>query len=174
LRRQQHWGSVSAVAERWFLKIDGIDGESTVDGHAGEIDVLSWSWGVTYPGGGPGAGSGAGAGKPEFNDFNFVARISKASPLLFLSCATGTHHKFAALTGARAGEKIKGSEFLKYKLTDVQVTGVQHAGGEAESPTEQFSLNYTKFEISFSPMKVDGSLGAAVTAKFDLKQSKKI
>jgi type VI secretion system secreted protein Hcp len=162
------------VPERWFLKIDGIDGESMADGHVGEIDVLSWSWGVTNPGGGPGAGAGAAGGKPAFQDFNFVARITKASPKLFLSAATGTHHKFAALSGARAGDKIKGAEFLKYKLTDVQVTSVQHAGSEAEPPIEQFSLNYSKFEISFSPQKADGSLGAAVKAGFDLKQSKKV
>ena len=162
------------MPERWFLKIDGIDGESTADDHPGEIDVLSWSWGVTNPGGGPGVGAGAAGGKPIFQDFNFVARITKASPKLFLSCATGTHHKFAALTGARAGDKTKGAEFLKYKLTDVQVTNVQHAGSEAEPPVEQFSLNYSKFEISFSPQKADGSLGAAVKAGFDLKQSKKV
>ena len=32
-------------------------------------------------------------GKPSFQDFHFVASISKASPTLFLSCATGVHHK---------------------------------------------------------------------------------
>lgn len=29
----------------YFLKIDGIDGESTDNKHKNEIDVLSWSWG---------------------------------------------------------------------------------------------------------------------------------
>jgi type VI secretion system secreted protein Hcp len=31
----------------YFLKIDGIPGESTDSKHKDEIDVLSWSWGET-------------------------------------------------------------------------------------------------------------------------------
>ena len=41
-----------AVAESWFLKIDGVQGESTDISHKDEIDVLSWSWGVAHPSGG--------------------------------------------------------------------------------------------------------------------------
>src|SRR6187549_606669 len=74
------------VSERWFLKIDGIVGDSIDANHKGEIDVLSWSWGVTHAGGGAGpGGGGGGAGKASFQDFHFVSRISKASPALFLS-----------------------------------------------------------------------------------------
>jgi type VI secretion system secreted protein Hcp len=160
------------VAQDWFLKIDGIDGESQVDGHKGEIEVESWSWGVVHEGA-PGPGGGGASGKPTFHDFHFVANISKASPKLFLSCATGVHHKDALLTGRRAGAKT--SEFLKYKLTDVQVSGVQHGGGSGQDmATEQFSLRYGRFDISYTAQKADGSAGAPVTAGYDLKTSKKV
>src|SRR5262245_44836400 len=113
--------TLTPVAQDWFLKIDGIDGESQDSAHKGEIEVLSWSWGVVHEGApGPGGGGGGASGKPSFQDFHFVAHISKASPKLFLSCATGVHHKDALLTGRRAGAKA--SEFLKYKLADVQVS----------------------------------------------------
>ena len=46
------------MAEQWFLKIDGIEGESTNDLHKGEIDVESWSWGVQS--GSPASGAGLG------------------------------------------------------------------------------------------------------------------
>ena len=46
----------------YFLKIDGIDGESTDNKHKNEIDVLSWSWGETQSGTMAGGGGG-GAGK---------------------------------------------------------------------------------------------------------------
>jgi type VI secretion system secreted protein Hcp len=159
------------VAENWFLKIDGIDGESTTVGHKGEIDVLAWSWGVTQTGA---PGPGGGSGRADFQDFQFVARISKASPKLFLACATGTHHKFAALTGVRTAGKGKADEFLKYKVSDVQVTSVQHSDTETGVPTEQFSLNYAKFEVSFSPITATGKLDPPVVAGFDLQQNKKI
>jgi type VI secretion system secreted protein Hcp len=142
-----------------------------VDAHKGEIDVLSWSWGVATQGS-PGLGGGGGAGKPSFQDFHFVAKISKASPKLFLSCATGMHHKAATLSGRRAGSQ-KGGEFLKYTLTDVQVASVQHSDGGGDLPVDEFSLRYSRFEISFTPQKEDGSAGPAVTAGYDLKLGKK-
>jgi type VI secretion system secreted protein Hcp len=131
------------VAEQWFLKIDGIDGESTNVAHKDEIDVESWSWGVVRSDA-PAPGAGVGSGKPAFQDMHFVARISKASPNLFLACATGSHHKVATLSGARTAGKTV--DYLKYKLSDVQVTSVQHSDSEAGAPMEQFSLQYRKFE----------------------------
>ena len=48
------------AAVDYFLKIAGIDGESTADGHKGEIDLESWSWGESNPG----AGSAGAASVP--------------------------------------------------------------------------------------------------------------
>ncbi len=162
------------MSDRWFLKIDGIDGDSTSVQHKGEIDVQSWSWGVIQTGSSSGgSGGGGGAGRASFQDFHFVSRISKASPALFLACATGQHHKAATLTGERAGA-AKGGTFLQYKLNDVLVTSVQHsdvAGGDP--PIEQFSLNYSKIELSFFPQDAKGKVGAPITAGFDVKAHKK-
>ncbi|HEX2222213.1 MAG TPA: type VI secretion system tube protein Hcp [Candidatus Limnocylindria bacterium] len=162
------------MAESWFLKIDGIDGESTDDRHKGEIDVLSWSWGVSQAGSpAVGGAGGGGAGKASFQDFHFVTRISRASPRLFLSSATGQRHAWAALSGARAGGS-KNGEFLKYKLSDVLVTSVQHSGGEGTTPTEQFSLSYSKFEVAYTPSTASGKIGPSIQAGYDLKQNKKV
>ena len=37
------------MALDYFLKLDGIPGESVDAKHKGEIDVLSWSWGESQP-----------------------------------------------------------------------------------------------------------------------------
>ena len=39
---------------------------------------------------------------------------------------------------------------------------------------EQFSLQYRKFEMSYSPQTATGTLGAAVTAGFDVQQNKQL
>ena len=78
-----------------FLKIDGIDGESTDDAPEGEIEVFSFSWGVTQTGT-TGGGGGSGAGKASSKDIPFTQRTSKASPLLFKACATGRAHVHAS------------------------------------------------------------------------------
>ena len=159
------------MAENWFLKIDGIQGDSLDKVHKGEIDVQSWSWGVVHEGS-PGPGGG-GAGRVSFQDFHFVAKISKASPQLFLSCATGVHHKDATLSGSRVGDKASG-DFLEYKLSDVLVTSVQHEEGGSDVPTEQFSLSYGRFEVTFTPQAIGGWLGMPISAGFDVKLNNKV
>ena len=76
------------MASDIFAKIGDIKGESADAKHKDEIEVLSFSWGVTN-----GATIGAGAGKATFQDLSIVHTIDKASPLLLKACATGEHLK---------------------------------------------------------------------------------
>ncbi|HEX2302961.1 MAG TPA: type VI secretion system tube protein Hcp, partial [Gaiella sp.] len=76
------------AAVDYFLKFDGIKGESADVKHKDEIDVESWSWGETHPGS-AGAGGGGGTGKVSMQDFQFVMKLNRASPVLMKACATG-------------------------------------------------------------------------------------
>jgi len=42
--------SAYAASADYFLKIDGVDGESSDDKHKNQIDILSWSWGASNSG----------------------------------------------------------------------------------------------------------------------------
>ena len=86
-----------------FLKLGDIKGESKDSKHGGEIDVLSWSWGVSQTGT-MSYGGGGGAGKANFQDLNFMHNVDKASPILMLKCATGEHIKEATLVSRKAGK----------------------------------------------------------------------
>ena len=157
----------------YFLKIDGIQGESADAKHKGEIDVESWSWGVTQSGASS-PGGGGGAGKATAQDFHFVARTSKASPKLFLACASGQHHKSAILTARTAGKSQQ--DFLKWTMTDVLVSSFQTGGSEAGQvvPIDQVSLNFSKIEVEYRTQNPDGSPGAAIKEGWDFKANKKI
>jgi len=74
----------------YFLKLDGIQGESTDSKHKNEIDIESWSWSQNNDGS-HAYGGGGGAGKVNMHDFSFSMKHNKASPKLFLACATGDH-----------------------------------------------------------------------------------
>ena len=50
-----------------FLKLGDIGGESADSAHKGEIDVLSWSWGIAQTGTMSGGGVG-GAGRGRWDD----------------------------------------------------------------------------------------------------------
>jgi len=113
------------MASDIFAKIGDIKGESLDDKHKDEIEVLSFSWGVTNAGISSGGGGGAGAGKATFQDLSIVHHVDKASPLLLKACATGTHLKDATITHRKAGKGQQ--EYLVVKMNDVIITGLRMA-----------------------------------------------
>ena len=161
------------AAVDYFLKIDGIEGESADAKHKGEIDLDSWSWGETQ-GGTMSFGGGGGAGKVQMQDFHFVMKVNKAAPKLIVACASGEHIKKAVLTCRKAGKEQQ--EFLKYTFTDVLVSSYQTGGAASGSviPSDQISFNYGKMEVEYKEQKADGSLGGAIKAGWDLKLNKKV
>ncbi len=154
----------------YFLKIDGIPGESQDDKHMDEIDLESWSWGEANSGTSAGGGGG-GAGKVNMNDFSFAMRANKASPKLFLACANGQHIASAQLTCRKAGKE--GQEYLKIKFNDLLISNYQTGGSAGDVvPLEQISFNFSKIEFSYAPQKADGSLDSPVVHNYDLKKNK--
>jgi len=152
----------------YFLKIDGIEGEAQDKTHKNEIQLESWSFGETQSGT-SGQGGGAGAGKVAMQDFHFVMRVSKASPKLFLSCANGEHIKKAVLTVRKAGKDQQ--EYLKWTFTDLLISSYQ-TGGSASSdvvPLDQISFNFSEAQIDYKAQNADGTLGGAVTTKYNVK-----
>src|SRR5262245_50465601 len=160
------------AAQDYFLKLDGITGESLDSKHKGEIDVLSFSFGETQSGT-HGAGGGGGAGKVQMSDFSFTARTSKASPQLFLSCAQGKHIKEAILTVRKAGKAQQ--EYIKLKLTDVLVSSYAIGGSEVgDLPADTFALNFVKIAFDYFAQKADGTLDSGTHAGWDRQQNVKI
>jgi type VI secretion system secreted protein Hcp len=160
------------AAVDYFLKIDGIPGESQDSKHKEEIDVLSWSWGESQSGTHSGQGGG-GAGKVVMQDFHFVMTVNKASPKLLLACANGEHIKSAVLTCRKAGKEQQ--EYLKITFTDLLVSSYQIGGSQGDVvPTDQISLNYSTIKFEYKEQKADGSLGGAITAGYDLKKQKPV
>ena len=154
------------AAVDYFIKLDGIKGESADAKHKDEIDVESWSWGETHA---VPASSGGGGGKVAMQDFHFTMQLNRASPALMRACATGQHIKTATLS-ARKGQQ----EYLTFKFRDVLVSSFQTGGAEGTDvlPTDQVSLNFAKLEVAYKPEKADGSLGSAVEFGYDLKTNK--
>jgi type VI secretion system secreted protein Hcp len=163
------------VAVDYFLKIDGIAGESRDSKHKDEIELQSFSWGAhqVTPQAGAGGGGGGGAGKVSMQDFHFVMRTNKASPKLFLACASGQHLKSGVLTARKAGKDQQ--EFLVYKFTDLLVSGYQTGGSEgSDEPVDQVSFNFAKVQLDYRPQNPAGQLGGAVNAGWDVKANKAI
>jgi type VI secretion system secreted protein Hcp len=152
-----------------FAKIGDIKGESLDAKHKDEIEVLSFSWGVTNSGQ-IGSGGGGGAGKATFKDFTFNHGIDKASPSLLRACATGEHIKEATITHRKAGKGQQ--EYLIIKMNDIIITGVSLNDTSEGEPSESVSMVFAKVDLEYKPRKADGSLDAGIHFKFDLKTNK--
>jgi len=158
------------AAVDYFLKLEGIEGESQDDKHKNEIHIESFSHGVTNAGTG-GINLGSGAGRSNVQDFQFTKRTDKSSPNLFIACCSGKHIPTATITIRKAGENPV--EYLVWKLTEVFVSSYQtggHGGGDVAQ--ESFSLNFSKIEYKYSPQNADGTLGGAITKTYDVKGNK--
>ena len=151
----------------YFLKIDGIQGESKADKHKDEIDIESFSWGETQSGTFA-VGGGGGSGKISMQDFHFTMPLNKASPALFLACAQGAHIKNAILTCRKAGLE----EFMKVTMSDVLVSSFQIGGAEGVVPTDQISLNFAKIEVEYEEQDATGKLVGSIKKWFDFKTMK--
>jgi type VI secretion system secreted protein Hcp len=153
----------------YFLKIDGIEGESFDAKHTREIDVLSFSWGASQTGTAA-LGGGGGTGRVQMQDMKFVMKVNKASPQLMLACATGRHIKGAILTVRKAGKDQQ--DYLKWTLTDVLVSSYQTGGGQGTLPADQFSMDFGRIDVVYQEQMPDGRLGFPTKAAYDLKANK--
>jgi len=153
-----------------FLKLDGIKGESADHKHKDEIHIESFSWGLNQTGT-HGAGGGGGAGKVSVHDISISKFVDKASPELMLACANGKHIKEATITVRKAGEKPL--EYLKIKLTDILISGVQASTG-GELLSENVTLNFAKFQLEYQEQGPDGAAkGGPVMMGWDVKSNQK-
>jgi type VI secretion system secreted protein Hcp len=155
----------------FFLKIDGIQGESPDDKHKNEIQLESWSFGATQSGSFA-MGGGGGAGKVQMQDFHFVKQVDKAGPKLLLACATGEHISKVVLVCRKAGKDQQ--EYMKITLSDCLVSSyhTSGSGGSDAVPLEEVSINFAKIEHEYREQKADGTLGGTTKAEFDLKKMK--
>jgi type VI secretion system secreted protein Hcp len=123
----------------YFLKIDGIPGESQDDKHKNEIEVHGFSWGSVNSGSSA-MGGGGGTGKVQVHDVVVSKYIDKSTPKLLEACSTGKHISNVTLSCRKAGGTQQ--EYLKIVLSDVLISGVEVQGGVSAQDTPISGLNY--------------------------------
>lgn len=143
------------MAVDMYLKIEGIAGESKDSEHEGEIDIISWAWGMSQSGS-MHRGGGGGSGKVSFQDVTFTHYVDKATGNLMLYCANGKHIPEAVLVVRKAGETAL--EYFKITMTDCIITTVSSGGSDDQDKLkEDFSINFAKVKVEYQEQASDGS-----------------
>ncbi|MGH8022068.1 MAG: Hcp family type VI secretion system effector [Limisphaerales bacterium] len=152
-----------------FLKLDTIKAEAQDKKHKDEIDVLSFSWGMTNSGTAH-AGGGGGAGKVNVQDMTVSKYVDASSPALMLACCNGQHFSSALLTVRKAGKTPL--EYLKITMTQVLITSVSGAGASNDDRLkENITLNFAKVQVDYTPQKNDGTAGTDQTMNFNIAEN---
>jgi len=156
-----------------FLKIEGIDGESTDDAHDKWIEVLSYSLGVSQPVSGVSATGGRTGGRADFEDLRITKTIDNSTPDLNIKCASGEHVPKIELELCLAtGDK---HTFMKYTLEDCIVTSISPGGstGGETKPLENVSFAYGKIKWEYTPIDHTGAPGSATDRTWNLEKNVK-
>ena len=113
---------------------------------------------------------GGGSGKANFQELTITKRLDKSSPILMEACATGKTTPKLILSLTRSGGSDGGeTEYLVIRMEDVLVTSVSTGGSsDADRPIEQFSLNFTRVEFSYTPIDETGRPEEPVVFVWDL------
>jgi type VI secretion system secreted protein Hcp len=160
------------MAMDMFIKIGDLKGESKDKVHAGEIDVLAWSWGISNSGSAQ-VGGGAGAGKCNVQDLSFTKYIDKSSPDLMLACCNGKHFAKATLVVRKAGGQPL--EYFQITLEELMVTAVTTGGSGGEDRlTENVILNFAKVKVNYKEQKADGGVGDKPEMGWDVAANVKL
>jgi type VI secretion system secreted protein Hcp len=157
------------MANDFFLKLDGIDGESTDDQFKNWIKLMSWSWGATQTSS-TAFGMGGGAGKVTIHNVSMTAALNAVSPSLFNYCTSGKKINWAELNCRKAGDPPQ--VYMKIKLTEVYVASYQN-GGHDDDVTDIFTLNFAKVEMCYGCQGDDGKVNSLdKKAMWDLRTNK--
>jgi type VI secretion system secreted protein Hcp len=154
-----------------FMKIEGVDGESSDEAHDKWIEVLSYSHGVSQPVSSASATGGRTGGRADFQDFNIVKTVDAATPELNIKCAKGEHiPKMEMELCLASGDK---HTFMKYTLEDVIVSSISPGGSAGgDKPMENVTFAYGKIKWEYTPIDQTGAPGATTDRTWNLETNK--
>lgn len=136
-----------------FLKMQGVTGEASDTDHKGEIEVVSWSWGMQAP---ASLATGQAAGKATISELHIVKRVDQSSPTLMNFLRGNKVITQAQLTVRKSGEKPL--EYFKIELENVRVTSMKTESADAEL-VETLTLGFVKVRVSYIPQAATGARG---------------
>ncbi len=146
-----------------FLKITTatggvMKGESADNGivgkHAGEIEVMSWSWGMEAP---TDAASGKASGKRQFKRLRIVKNVDLASPALMSALSNNANIKEAILTARNSAPGGAHVEFLVIKISNGRIVkyDIEYPDPDTRAAREVVEFAYQKIDITYTPQGSD-------------------
>jgi len=129
-----------------FLKLAGVTGDARDEKHVGEIEVLSWSWGLDAPMG----QAGTPTGRSTMTELTVTKRVDQSTPTLMTLLRNHKVTSSATLTVRKAGTTPL--TYFKLDLTDVRVTAIQ-TDTQGPELVDRVRLGFTKIKVTYTPQQ---------------------
>jgi len=134
-----------------FLKLDGVTGEAGDTDHKGEIEVVSWSWGLHTHSDGVGGRQRRAA---TIDQLEIVKRVDQSSPTLMNFLRNHKNVAHACLVVRKAGEKPL--EYLRIEMEEVRVADLVAESADSDL-VERIKLAFSRVTVTYTPQ---GKIGA--------------
>jgi len=143
-----------------------VKGEATESGHADDIHVVGWQWGLTA---GSAVGHTQATSRRSYSALTVYKQIDAATTALMSALATNDEVKEAKLTMRRAGGSQE--DFFIVTLQQARITSVQHTGEADGTTRETLTIAFTKVEVEYRPQKTSGGRGGSMVFNDELVQN---
>jgi type VI secretion system secreted protein Hcp len=163
--------STAVTADSVFLKLDDIEGESTVVGHAKEIVLLAYTQSFTRAGGS--GGGGVATGKADCGAITVQKLLDRSSPALIGAVLSGKVIPNGVITFRKEGNPPL--EYYKVTLTDILIQSISQTDASPTDPTtilEQVSMSVGKFKFEYVMQGPTGGTQEGVTFSWDCLANK--
>ncbi len=159
-----------------YLKIDGLEGESTSKGMEKQIEIESFNWDIANSAVAGSQSGGISSGRANINAFTVVKTVDKASPALMLAACDGTHFKTATITFRKATGSAGQKPFEIIKFSDCMVAYYKESGntGGQDLLRETVSFEFSKVEMEYHGQKADGSTSKVANTGWDRLKNAKV
>src|SRR5262249_24226294 len=140
-----------------FLKLQGVTGEASDSAHKGEIELVSWAWGMEAP---TSLASGVGKAGASVSELRITKRVDLSSPTLMGFLRNRKKVSKAQLTVRKSGDTP--FEYLKIELDEVLVTSFQTNGAMGSSQAEvleNICLGFSHVRVTYSQQGMTGGPG---------------
>ncbi len=152
------------------LRIDNIQGESTVAGHSNEIDILSYSYGISSCNQVSSGSTKTSSCRPITSEMSFMMVLNRATMQLKNAITSGKIIPSADFTYIKMGDTP--FEYYKVHMENINVTSIQESGS-SEKPTVSLSLAFSRIAWKYTMQDPNtGGAGEVTTGGWDFAASK--